>query len=108
MGIHSLCPGTRLRKLVKPTIDAEEDARMTWHPEDALSETHELAESGGPAQALALADLIKRVRTLRSQAAYHDLDMIAYLLHMAEVEACDKLIRMAEEDPREGRTPCSE
>lgn len=60
------------------------------------------------AQALALADLIKRLRTLRSQAAYHDLDMIAYLLHMAEVEACDSLVRMAEEDPREVRSSLPE
>ena len=78
---------------------------MTWQPEDALPDADHQVEPDGPEQAIALADLIKRVRTLRSQAAYHDLDMIAYLLHMAEVEACDSLVRMAEEDPREMRIP---
>ena len=89
-------------------MNAEADTRMTWHPEEAFSESDRLAEAGGPEQALALADLIKRLRTLRSQAAYHDLDMIAYLLHMAEVEACDSLVRMADEDPREVREPHSD
>ncbi len=105
MDIHSLCLGTPASKLFRTVIKYKADARMTWQPEDALTDAGQVSEISEPAQAVALADLIKRVRTLRSQAAYHDLDMIAYLLHMAEVEACDSLVRMAEEDPREARTP---
>ena len=74
---------------------------MTWRQDKASVEPNTNSERDSTAQAEALADLIKRVRTLRSQAAYHDLDMIAYLLHMAEVEARDNLVRMAKTDPRE-------
>ncbi len=105
MDIHRLCLFTPARNLAKLAIYAQADSQMTSRQDKAFTELNIGSERDTSAQAEALAELIKRVRTLRSQAAYHDLDMIAYLLHMAEVEARDNLVRMAKKDPREIPTP---
>lgn len=105
MDIHRLCLHTSARNLANSADYGQVGLQMTWRQDKASVELNTGSERDTSAQADALAELIKRVRTLRSQAAYHDLDMIAYLLHMAEVEARDNLVRMAKKDPREMRTP---
>ncbi len=57
----------------------------------------ELAEPDLEAPVHALADIVMQLRTLRKRASEHELKMVAYLLHMAEVEATDMLSDTATE-----------
>jgi len=55
------------------------------------NETDELVEQDLEAPIHALTDIIMQLRTLRKRASEHELKMVSYLLHMAEVEATDLL-----------------
>ncbi len=71
---------------------------MTWRYKNSSIAPVQSVEPDQTGSDLALADIIERVRRLRSRAGYHDLKMLAYLLHMAEIEASDMLADAANQN----------
>lgn len=63
---------------------------MMKKPSDMLSrESAENYVDEHTAKVLAAADIVKQIRKIRKQAEDHNLQMIVYLLNMAEIEASD-------------------
>ena len=71
---------------------------MTWQYKNAPIAPEQSVEVNQPEPDQALVDIIERVRRLRSRAGYYDLKMLAYLLHMAEIEAADMLADAANQN----------
>lgn len=71
---------------------------MTWSYKNSSVAPEQSFEPDQPAPDHALAEIIERVRRLRSRAGYYDLKMLAYLLHMAEIEASDMLADAANQN----------